>query len=113
MSQVVARDRVKAGGIHYTPAPLAGFLAAMIVRNLPRTEGLINVLDPACGDGGLLLAFANAVPQQIRQRLVLTGYETDSEALDCAAATLKECAVAGISLRNEDFQMVFYRLSQT
>ncbi|MXX41341.1 MAG: N-6 DNA methylase, partial [Gemmatimonadetes bacterium] len=51
----------KATGSHYTPPELAHFLAKRLVseadfRQLPE----LRVLDPACGDGELLVALANS-----------------------------------------------------
>src|SRR5205814_1794934 len=59
-------SRVKVNGIHYTPPELAGFLADVTVQALGEREGPVQVLDPACGDGGLLMAFTKAVPVGLR-----------------------------------------------
>lgn len=95
----------KANGVHYTPPDLAGFLAAQTFQAIG-AEGPIKVLDPACGDGGLLLAFSEAVPPKLRKRLILTGYEMDSTELDKAKATLSGAGVAEVVLRVQDFLSV-------
>jgi hypothetical protein len=46
----------KSHGVHYTPSELAAFVARRVVLQLGGRETV--VLDPACGDGELLLAFA-------------------------------------------------------
>ncbi|MFO0919973.1 MAG: N-6 DNA methylase [Planctomycetaceae bacterium] len=103
MNQGRARDRVKSSGMHYTPEPLARFLVEQLFKHLPRTTGSIRVLDPACGDGALLRAFARCVPARIRKQLVLVGYETDPQAISQAGASLKTCHVAEVVLLHEDF----------
>ena len=67
----------KTHGIHYTPPELAQFLARLLAAQLTDRDGDLRVLDPACGDGALLAAFAQAVPASLRERLTLVGYETD------------------------------------
>ena len=96
-------DSIKANGIHYTPAALAQFLANVVVKALLPRQGTISVLDPACGDGGLLLAFTNAVPLEHRNRLVLEGYETDCVALENAEISLRNLGVENVILRHGDF----------
>ncbi len=78
-----ARDR-KRHGRHYTPPALARFLARRLLEHVPRngSAGVLRVLDPACGDGELLLALhreaAAALPGT---RLELVGYDLDDDAL--------------------------------
>src|ERR1043166_3795324 len=74
----------KLDGIHYTPPDLAAFLAEQVAKPLRKIENanqLINVLDPACGDGELLRAFAEAMGRGLRTRLVLHGFDKDERAL--------------------------------
>lgn len=76
------RDR-KRHGRHYTPPALAEFLAARTVAHLPAGRR-VRVLDPACGDGELLLALA----RQLTARGVaveLTGFDLDGTAVTAAA----------------------------
>jgi adenine-specific DNA-methyltransferase len=96
----------KANGVHYTPPELAGFLAEVTVQALGEREGPVQVLDPACGDGGLLIAFSKAVPASLRSRLVLTSYETDPAALAEAERALATVGVGEVVLRAQDFLSV-------
>ena len=82
------RSTAKTHGIHYTPPELAQFLARLLAAQLPDPGGDFRVLDPACGDGALLAAFAQAVPASLRARLTLVGYETDPSAIDAAGPVL-------------------------
>src|SRR5947209_2905329 len=73
MSSSVSRtgkvSHAKVNGVHYTPPELASFLAGVTVKALCCDEGPLHVLDPACGDGGLLRAFVEAAPASSRSRL--------------------------------------------
>ena len=99
----MAADLIKANGVHYTPPALAAFLASLTVRSLGRRRGQIRVLDPACGSGALLCAFAQAVPQSLRPRLALVGYETDEWALRATQRLLADRGVASVTLKSKDF----------
>jgi adenine-specific DNA-methyltransferase len=96
----------KVNGVHYTPPELAGFLAEVTVQALGERDGTVHVLDPSCGDGGLLLAFTKAVPASLRNRLFLTGYETDPAALVKCEHALSNSGAAGLTLRAQDFLSV-------
>ncbi|MEV6430113.1 N-6 DNA methylase [Nocardia sp. NPDC051463] len=81
-----ARDR-KRHGRHYTPPALARFLAQRLLEHMPRprTSGVLRVLDPACGDGELLLALQREATVRLPQvRVELVGYDLDGEALTVA-----------------------------
>ena len=54
----------KANGAHFTPHELACFVARRIIKTLSFDAlNSMSVLDPSCGDGELLLAFAKTLPQ--------------------------------------------------
>lgn len=95
------QKQIKQHGIHYTPTELAGFLAEMIVREFaaPRTE--IHVLDPACGDGSLLLAILDAIPEQLRSSLHLHGFEMDEAAVEAARSRLSDAP--SVTIEKNDF----------
>ena len=59
---------IKDNGIHYTPQELSFYMAGILVdeyiksnKNSPKK--IIKVLDPACGDGELLVALASTLKE--------------------------------------------------
>lgn len=104
---VSASDR-KRHGKHYTPVELADFLA---MRSLAQVDasGTIRVLDPACGDGELLLAAHRAaVALGIGARIELIGCDLDPTAV---AVARERADAAGVSVRVEVGD--FLRLART
>lgn len=94
-----ARTRKRADGVFYTPADVAGFMAAGIVRRLADDAIPITVLDPACGSG----VFLRAVLSELLRRnpgadafdlacSCLYGTDVDPWAVDAAAfVVLADC----------------------
>lgn len=87
----------KRRGVHYTPPALAKFLAsqtaALIPASLSKCPSPFRVLDPACGDGGLLEAMLAAVPDFLRSEVHWVGFDRDQAAVDSAKARLSEANV--------------------
>lgn len=74
----------KAGGVTYTPKILADFVAREIVRfatDLP-THRPVRVLDPALGQGELLVSLLEALSSRRGLAVQASGFETDPELLD-------------------------------
>ncbi|WP_040795316.1 Eco57I restriction-modification methylase domain-containing protein [Nocardia higoensis] len=77
----------KRHGRHYTPPELADFLARRVLAHLPEPGPgrTLRILDPACGDGELLLALHRAAARLAPGlRFAATGYDLDRSALDRA-----------------------------
>lgn len=96
-------EKIKENGIHYTPPELASFLADSIINYLELKNGTISVLDPACGDGALLNAFALSLPKSLRKKITLTGYESDNDACKSAQESLRKIGAKNIIIHNADF----------
>ncbi|MEV0062723.1 N-6 DNA methylase [Nocardia sp. NPDC050718] len=102
-----AQER-KRHGRHYTPPALARFLARRALLHAPRA-GELRVLDPACGDGELLLAVHRelaAADVTVR----LTGYDLDRSAV---ADTAARAAAEGVEIecRAGDFLAASARIA--
>ena len=98
-----APDHAKAFGVHYTPPELAAFLADVTAAAVPHVTGPFRILDPACGNGALLIAITNALPKPVRRWITIVGYETDPCELAKAGASLAQLGVGNVVLHNRDF----------
>src|ERR1700722_13871329 len=87
---------IKANGIHYTPPELAAFLARVTAEQVAVGPQPLTILDPACGDGALLLAMAQCLPTTVRSDLVLVGYDTNPLAIEQAGQVLSELPVGNV-----------------
>ncbi|MFD3510777.1 Eco57I restriction-modification methylase domain-containing protein [Nocardia sp. NPDC058666] len=89
-----AQER-KRHGRHYTPPELARFLARRALRYVPRA-GVLRVLDPACGDGELLLAVHREISSSAPDLEVqLVGFDLDRRAVD---ETSTRAAAVGVEI---------------
>ncbi len=82
----------KAGGATYTPKILADFVAKQIVdaaRGL-ETGQAMRVLDPAIGDGELLVSLLGQLDADTRKGTEIHGFETDRDALSVAEHRTRE-----------------------
>lgn len=91
----------KTNGIHYTPVDLAAFVARRALSALDQRQ--LVVLDPACGDGELLLALAVEAAVLGFPEPHLVGVDTDADAISVAAERLGDAPAASIALRTGDF----------
>ncbi len=80
----------KATGSHFTPPELASVVTRRILREIEIGDArdAMTVLDPACGDGELLLAFDT---QTKNLNLSLVGIEQDPVSLAGAENRLQDC----------------------
>ena len=96
----------KAGGATYTPKILADFVAEQIVKllgSLQRKEPL-RILDPAVGDGELLLSLLNQLKQCGSENIEVHGFETNKSALDVATRRIRKWfPTIPIDFKDENF----------
>jgi len=80
----------KAGGATYTPKILADFVARKIVEfsNQLSLNCPLRVLDPAVGDGELLVSLLRQLADRPGLSIKVSGFETDQAALSIAAGRL-------------------------
>jgi SAM-dependent methyltransferase len=109
-SQTAARyedvAREKSQGATYTPPALADFVAAQIVavarKTLPGSE--VRVLDPAVGQGQLLISLLQQLGVKRFRKIEVYGFETDPHALAVASAALATSFPdVTLRLRSQDF----------
>lgn len=95
----------KQKGIHYTPPELARFLARQTARCLDPELDRISLLDPACGDGELMVAMIEAINGLGRSRVEVevSGFEIDPAAADRCRARLD--ALSFVHVRMAKFQI--------
>ena len=83
----------KRHGRHYTPVRLAEFLAERTLAHV-RPGPVLSILDPACGDGELLLSVARVAAQRFpHTSLRLVGYDLDVDAV--RVARLRSAGIGG------------------
>jgi adenine-specific DNA-methyltransferase len=86
------RETRKAQGVHYTPTILSDFVATQIVTafQLEPHEGVIEVMDPATGDGELLLSLLSELTTAGFKHIKVSGFETDTTALVTTKTRLQQ-----------------------
>lgn len=99
----------KQHGVHYTPPALAQFLARQTAAccQFPTDRPTV-ILDPACGDGELLIALIEALRANSSKtttviEIEVVGYETDPQAAKRAERRLQSRGLREIQINNEDF----------
>jgi adenine-specific DNA-methyltransferase len=102
--QVVTKK--KASGATYTPQVLADFVARQICAAAASLEPgkTIRVLDPAVGDGELLMSLLGQLHKRPGLHLEVHGFETDPRALETARGRLQQhFPLAAVRLRQGSF----------
>jgi adenine-specific DNA-methyltransferase len=104
-------EQKKAQGSTFTPTSFANFLASQMISisNLAGTSK-IRILDPACGDGELLLSLLHFLPKEYLSQIDVVGFDTDAHAIRIAENRLHE-AFPKINLLLEQQDFLEYVLS--
>jgi hypothetical protein len=106
--------RVKFAGATYTPLDFANFVADQIAANLPKFEKAesIRLLDPAVGDGSLLLAMISRIPIALHKRLQVVGFDTNPLAVASSLSRLN-AAYPDIQFKVEERDFLNYVLTMS
>lgn len=91
-------------GATFTPRELSVYLAERIGLHVLSKHN--SVLDPACGEGELLIAMGNLLNEKVID-FSLTGYDANDKYLNSAAVRLKHFGKDKIELNHEDFLQSF------
>ncbi len=94
----------KANGVVYTPVEMADYVAKQMLRyGEVKTKNEVTVLDPAVGEGELLIAMVNAL-KDYSKPITVVGYETDEKVGKTTERRLKELfPMVNVSIRIGDF----------
>ena len=96
----------KSKGATYTPRILADFVARQIIqiiRNIS-VDRPIRVLDPAIGDGELVVCLLNQLASISRMDIEICGFETDPDAINIAKTRIKQQFPESIeNVQSKDF----------
>lgn len=97
---MLTKEQIKHTGSTFTPEGLANYLADKILRYSKSRN--VRVLDPACGDGELLVAIGKKLLADNRQ-FSLTGFDSNRDHLTSANERLATLADDKVNLVSGDF----------
>ena len=82
----------KAGGVTYTPQPLSDFIAEKVVEIFDAfpVDRPLRVIDPAIGDGQLLISLLEQLGRRPALNIEVHGFETDQKALNIATGRMRQ-----------------------
>lgn len=96
-------SKQKETGAHFTPVALAELIARKLLKEYKGDKSRrIKVLDPACGDGELLLAIYK-IGMEMQYELEIVGVDSDMDSLHIAKTRLKAVGCKNFNLVNRDF----------
>ena len=97
-------DVRKTSGVHYTPSKLAQFVAHEVNKQLPQQDKL-RILDPAIGDGELIIALLGELQKSHPETAIeVVGFDTDREAIGQAEERIRaQFEYVSVDLQTADF----------
>ena len=104
------RNKKKLMGITYTPPELANFVSSRILKYTEINKKL-KILDPACGDGELLLSIYNKIKKI--GNIELNGYDIEKEAILNIKKRIKVPEEGSLNFLQKDFLNELVRLKST
>lgn len=94
----------KSAGATFTPKRLASFVASHIVATLHPGKGVMRVLDPAVGEGSLLLSLMEELNARQFHNVEIHGFDTNPESLAIAREAIQsKFPAVPICFRTGDF----------
>lgn len=95
----------KENGVVYTPVEMANYVATQMIQyGSKKIYETIDVLDPAVGEGELLVSMVNTLKKEFSNPIRIVGYETDTNVCSKTEERLKMLFPdIDVSIRNEDF----------
>jgi len=96
----------KETGAHYTPQALAEFVADQIAKYFVQdsADSMVRILDPAVGDGELLLALSKRLLVNQETEIEFSGFDTDVLAIEATRKRFfDELPNIKLSIKEEDF----------
>lgn len=98
-------EELKTEGAHYTPDHLAGFVARQLTGLLKsRRRAPLRILDPATGDGALLVALLDALGDTGYDEVEVHGFELSYTSMAAASERIRKFfPKASVQLRQGDF----------
>jgi adenine-specific DNA-methyltransferase len=97
---VTTKEQIKNTGATFTPSMLADYLSGSIAKYL--TNGSKKILDPACGEGELLVSISRRL-QEMKGDFEIVGYDSNAEYLDIAQDRVRLCTTGKTSFVHQDF----------
>ncbi|WP_299948572.1 N-6 DNA methylase [uncultured Microbulbifer sp.] len=96
----------KAEGAHYTPICVADYISENMIQNA-NVQGSIKIVDPAVGDGELLLSLIKKLKEQSVSNIEAHGFDTNSASIQITEKRIRhEHPDIKLILHNKDFLQV-------
>ena len=89
MSGPSEAEHRKSTGEHFTPTGLSQLVARRLVSEI-KQGGPLRILDPACGDGELLVALVESMPKNLLKNCHVVGIDTNERSLSQTKKRLQD-----------------------
>ena len=98
-------SKKKKNGVVYTPIEMADYVAKEMIKYGNKIfNDKIEILDPAVGEGELLLLMVKALKEKFPNEIRVVGYETDKNICKKTEERLKKLFPdSDVIIKNEDF----------
>lgn len=93
----------KTTGSHYTPKKLSDFVAEKISKVLNIQNNSVLILDPALGDGELLISLVDRLKERTSANISAHGIDIDKAAIEVASGRLNKYSEITTDFKHKDF----------